>query len=98
MAIVKKKIYTKNEFQIILDKKAKKMNDDNLLFKKSYQLISQADKYFLTHQTKFLNETSLNNPYDLLVFSEIVYDYKPDYIIELGTAWCGTTLYLASLL
>lgn len=95
---MKKKYYTKEEFQKILDKKANLLNKNENIFKKSYNLISDADKYYLTHQTKFLDETSLNNPFDLMVFSEIIFKYKPDFIIELGTAWCGTTLFLSSIL
>ncbi len=92
-----KKIYTKSEFTQLLKLKAIKMSKDRSLDKKAKDLISHADKYYYTHQTKFLGETSLNTPYDLMIFSEIMYNYKPNYVIELGTAWCGTTLFLSSI-
>lgn len=41
---------------------------------------------------------ALKNPPDLWIYQEILYDVKPDIIVELGSAEGGTTLYLANLL
>ena len=38
------------------------------------------------------------NPLDLWIFQEIIYEVKPDYIIETGTQFGGTTFFLAHLL
>lgn len=40
----------------------------------------------------------LKCPMDLWVYQEILYEIKPDFIIETGTAFGGTTLYLADLM
>ena len=37
-------------------------------------------------------------PLDLFVYQEIVYETKPDVIVECGTAYGGTALYLAHIL
>ena len=40
----------------------------------------------------------LKNPLDAWVYQEIIYDIKPDVIVEIGSAYGGSTLYLANLL
>jgi cephalosporin hydroxylase len=37
-------------------------------------------------------------PCDAWVYQEIIYEYQPDTIIELGNKWGGSTLLLANLL
>lgn len=39
----------------------------------------------------------LKCPFDMWVYQEIVYETQPDYIIETGTAFGGSALYLAHL-
>ena len=39
----------------------------------------------------------LKNPFDLWIFQEIIFDIKPTVIIECGTKYGGSALYLASL-
>jgi len=41
---------------------------------------------------------TLKNPCDAWVYQEIIYDVKPDVIVELGSAEGGSTLYFAHLL
>ncbi len=38
------------------------------------------------------------NPCDLWIYQELIFECKPDIIIETGTAYGGSTLYLANLL
>ena len=47
--------------------------------------------------TTFLGTPIQKNPLDLFVYQEILYDVKPDLIIETGTAYGGGAIYLASL-
>lgn len=39
----------------------------------------------------------LKNPVDLLAYQQIVYDVMPDFIVETGTCYGGSALYLAHL-
>jgi len=39
----------------------------------------------------------LKYPTDLLLYAEIIHDMRPDYIIETGTRWGGSALYLADI-
>src|SRR5262245_6085826 len=59
---------------------------------------------FYGHQDKTWDNTfwlgvpTLKCPMDLFVFQEILYDTRPDWIIEAGTFKGGSALYLATLL
>ena len=37
-------------------------------------------------------------PFDLWVYQELLYELRPDVVIETGTAWGGSALFLASVL
>jgi len=38
------------------------------------------------------------NPWDLMVLQEVIYETKPDVIIETGTFWGGSGLFMAGIL
>jgi cephalosporin hydroxylase len=47
--------------------------------------------------THWLGVSALKCPFDLWVYQEIIFDTRPDIIIECGTASGGSALYLASI-
>jgi len=47
--------------------------------------------------TKWMGINVLKIPLDLWIYQEIIYETKPDVIIECGTGWGGTTLFLANI-
>ena len=48
-------------------------------------------------QTPWLGVTTLKCPFDLWIYQEILYETKPDWIIECGTFKGGSSLFLASM-
>lgn len=46
---------------------------------------------------KWMGYDCLKCPLDLWIYQEILFDLKPDYVIECGTAGGGTALFLASV-
>lgn len=48
--------------------------------------------------TKWQGIRALKNPLDLFVYQEIIFEQKPDVVIETGTAFGGSALFLASIL
>lgn len=48
--------------------------------------------------TKWLGTQVLKLPFDLFLYQEIIYEIKPDVIIETGTFGGGSALFLASML
>jgi cephalosporin hydroxylase len=62
-------------------------------------------QWILYHQEKILFEEcywmgarALKNPLDAWIYQEIVYEAQPDVILEIGSMFGGSTLYLANLL
>lgn len=49
-------------------------------------------------QTYWLGIRTAKCPLDLWVYQEILFELMPDLIIECGTAWGGSALYLASVM
>lgn len=49
------------------------------------------------NNTNWLGTKVLKNPLDMWVFQEIVNETRPDVIVEAGTFWGGSALYLANL-
>ena len=92
------KILTRSQFDNLRNKKLSSMEKDKSLFSQSIKLIEKADKYMFIHQNNFFGEPSINFSEDLIRFQEAIYEVKPDIIIEVGVAWGGTTLFLASIL
>jgi cephalosporin hydroxylase len=51
-----------------------------------------------SYNFKYLGRPVFQNPSDLHVFQEIIWEYKPDLIIETGIARGGSLIYFASML
>ena len=49
-------------------------------------------------KTSWMGVRTLKNPFDAWIYQEIIYEVKPDVIIEIGSAEGGSTLYFANLL
>lgn len=48
--------------------------------------------------TRYFGIKTLKNPIDLWVYQELIYEIRPDVIVEVGNNWGGSTLALAHLL
>lgn len=56
------------------------------------------EKNRLWEKTYWLGVPTWKLPFDAWILQELIYYIKPDYIIETGTAYCGSALYYASIL
>jgi cephalosporin hydroxylase len=93
------KIISKKKFQDLNNIHAKKMFRDKRFQKNAINLLVLADKKFRwVHQSNWMGEPMLNTPQDIIATQEIIFNTKPDYIIETGIAWGGSILFLASML
>ncbi len=91
-------MYTKKQFEKFLEESGKKMSEDKNLNKKALDLLVEAAEYNWIHQSKWLGEPMLNPAQDIMARQEIIFQTKPDYIIELGVAWGGTLLFYSTLM
>ncbi len=76
----------------------KKMSADAELKSKSIDWMIKADKYKYTYNFTWLGRPIIKFPNDIIVMQEIIWDVKPDLIIETGIAHGGSVVFSASML
>ena len=86
------------EFQSERVENIKKMKNDNSLKKKSRDWMLHADKYKYTYNYSWLGRPIIKYPNDIVLLQEIIWDIKPDLIIETGIAHGGSIIFSASML
>ncbi|MDP4026013.1 CmcI family methyltransferase [Methylobacterium sp. NEAU 140] len=74
------------------------MGKDEALFRESTKLLALADKYRYSYLWKWLGVPIIQLPSDVLAMQEVVWDRRPDVIIETGVARGGSIIFFASLL
>jgi len=95
---MKKKLYTREQFEKLRMAEARKMAGDVRLMKDALDVKTRAGKYYWVHQTNWFGEPILNLPQDVFAMQEIIFKTRPDFIIEVGTAWGGTLLFYSTLM
>jgi cephalosporin hydroxylase len=94
-----KKIESRESFEVLCQNSAEKMFKDLDLLENALDVkVRAGHEYMYVHQTRWMGEPCLQLPSDLIALQEIIFKTKPDFIIECGVAWGGTTLFLASLM
>jgi len=68
------------------------------LQKRGIQLLSDAARYSYSFNFDWLSRPIIQHPQDIVAFQEVVWEVKPDLIIELGIARGGSLILSASLL
>jgi cephalosporin hydroxylase len=75
------------------------MRRDEELMSSALQVkVTAGHEYLWVHQTNWFGEPCLQLPTDLIAIAEIIFQARPQFVVECGVAWGGTTLFLASLL
>lgn len=95
---IKKKIYTRQQFEQMRIKMGRKMAQDGQLQKEALRVLIRGDRYNWIHQTNWLGEPILQFPQDMFALQEIIYKTKPEYIIEVGVAWGGSLLFYSTVM
>ena len=77
----------------------------NIYINTGRRLVNRFQEYFLKHAfcevhsiPTFLGVRSMQFPSDNWVVQEIIYEIKPDFILEIGTGEGGTALFYATIL
>lgn len=86
------------EFKQERRKAIQKMSQDEELKKKSLNWMLHADKYKYTYNYAWLGRPIIKYPNDIVLMQEIIWDIKPDLIIETGIAHGGSIIFSASML
>lgn len=86
------------EFKQERSKAIKEMSQDEDLKKKSLNWMIHADKYKYTYNYTWLGRPIIKYPNDVVVMQEVIWDVKPDLIIETGISHGGSIIFSASML
>ena len=74
------------------------MSKDQELRNKSLEWMLHADKYKYTYNYTWLGRPIIKYPNDIVLMQEIIWDVKPDLIVETGIAHGGSIIFSASML
>jgi len=89
---------SREEFAARRQEDAVGIRNDVILQNLYLNLLEKSIPYNLTSQASWMGEPILQLPQDLFAIQELIYETKPDYVIEIGTAWAGSLLYYSTLL
>ena len=92
-----KKIVSFNTFNQKKIKWSSSLNADANVKRLSKALYIAADKHNFCYLYSWLGEPMLQTPDDVITIQEIMFETKPDIIIEVGVAWAGTLLLYETL-
>jgi cephalosporin hydroxylase len=76
---------------------ARAQYDDQKLQSMALDLLVESDKYGYGYQWTWLGMPVIQLPQDIIATQEIIWQTKPDVIIETGIAWGGSIVMYASL-
>ncbi len=63
-----------------------------------HQWLLYHQNHIVFEKCHWMGVRAFKNPFDAWVYQEIIYEVKPDVIVEIGSAMGGSTLYFANLL
>jgi len=95
LKILYERIYIKIIFKNLL---SSKNSEKRKIIDKFHRLYYYSHNFGGTWKnTRWLGVSIYKNPLDLWIYQEIIFNLKPDIIIECGTKYGGSALYLATL-
>ncbi len=74
------------------------MRRDTALRDKAIDIFAHADQYNYAYQWTWLGVPMIQLPSDIVALQEVIWETRPDVIVETGVAWGGSIVYQASIL
>ena len=87
----------RKEFENNKDKNIEELGKNPKLFKMSKEMIKELDNYDYTYLWSWLGLPIIQLPADIMATQEIIWETKPDIIIETGVARGGSLIFLAAM-
>jgi cephalosporin hydroxylase len=91
-------MFIRDQFEADKRKNAQTQVKDGALRSLARDFVIQSDKYGYGYQWTWLGLPIIQMPQDIVATQEIIWECKPDVIIEAGIAWGGSVLLYASML
>jgi cephalosporin hydroxylase len=77
---------------------ARQLGQDKAAFARSLDMLLDLDRYDYAYLWRWMGVPIIQLPADIMATQEVIFDTKPDVIIETGVARGGSVLFMASLL
>jgi cephalosporin hydroxylase len=90
-------MFDRSQFEADRIKQEAGLADAAELRKRAHNLMLDMLQLGYAHQWDWLGTPMLQLPTDLMILQQIVWETKPDLIIETGIAWGGSVVFYASL-
>jgi hypothetical protein len=89
-----------NRMNFNRDKEAliSRARSDSELIKKGIDFVAHADRYNYGYYWTWMDLPIIQMPEDIMLTQELIWEIKPDYVIELGIAWGGSLAMYATFL
>ena len=87
-----------NEFELKNKEMIKKMGEDRALRELSIDWLLASAQYEYSYHFTWMGRPVIQYPQDVLAMQEIIWNIKPDLIIETGIAHGGSLIFYASML
>ena len=88
----------KTEFQMQREADVEAMGQDSELREKSIEWMIHADKYKYTYNYSWMGRPIIKFPNDMVIQQEIMWELKPDLVIETGIAHGGSIIFTAAMM
>ncbi len=87
-----------NEFEARNDAMIEAMGKDRELKSKTGEWVAHCSRYEYSYHFKWMGRPVIQFPQDLIALQEIIWDTRPELIIETGVAHGGSLIFYSSLL
>lgn len=86
------------EFRREVERQVRALGEDQALHRSSIDWIVDSSKHRYTYNFRWLGRPIIQFPQDMIALQEIIWDYRPDVIVETGIAHGGSLVFHASML
>lgn len=87
----------RSEFARMQSQMCKQMGKDEGLFKKNLEFLLELEKYKYSYLWNWLGVPIIQMPADIMATQEVIFETKPDIIIETGVARGGSVIFMAAM-
>lgn len=91
-------MFDRTQFDLEKQQNIRKAHKDNDLQDVALKFITKSDQLNYAYNWTWLDLPIIQMPEDIVLVQEIIWETKPDIIIETGIAWGGSVLLSASML
>jgi len=91
-------MFDRKQFDQEKEKNIKILHSANEVHAQALKFIEISDKYNYAYNWTWMGLPIIQMPEDIILMQEIIWDIKPDIVIETGIAWGGSVVLYASIL